>query len=158
MKKFFTLIMVALVATATIFPAYSLDDVDTTISTSDIEYFSNGSYAITTLENVSVSITRATSTKSGKKHVDFYNSDDELQWTVTVQGTFTYTGSSAICTSSSVSYSVADDAWKVKEAVASKSGNSAIGDFVVKRYVLLIPYQTENVNVVLTCSANGTLS
>ncbi len=158
MKKLFTLIMVVLVATATIFPAYSLDDVDTTISTSDIEYFSDGSYAITTLENVSVSITRATSTKSGKKHVDFYDSDDELQWTVTVQGTFTYNGSTSTCTNSEVSYSVSDSKWKVKEAVASKSGSSAVGDFVFKRYALLIPVQTESVHMTLTCSADGTLS
>lgn len=131
-----------------------------------IEYYEDGSYSIITVsveypaintpsQKASAAVTQIiTAAKSNS----FYNSDDELQWTVTLTGSFSYNGSSATCTQSSVSGTIYNSKWKVTSAVASKSGATAIGDFVVKRYTLLIPVQTVNVHLTITCSASGTLS
>lgn len=129
----------------------------------EVVYFEDGSYAIVTISEDPVlsdsqSSTKAAQTKSGSKSISFYSSNNVIQWTVTVSGTFSYDGSSATCTASSVSSVIYVNDWKVTSAVASKSGNKAIGDFTVKRYVLLIPVQTETVKLTLACSASGALS
>lgn len=98
------------------------------------------------------------STKSGTKNYSFYNSKSELQWIVSIHGTFNYNGSTSNCIKSSTSSQLINSTWKVKEAVASRKNNSAIGDFVVKHYMLGVPVQTKDVQLTLTCSPNGTLS
>lgn len=124
-----------------------------------IEYFEDGSYIVTTItEEANTSITRTTYGKTGSKTATIYNSDDEAMVVLKVTGTFSYTGSSSTCTASSVSYTIYNDNWKVTSATASKSGNKAIGEFTSKRYTLLIPVQTVNSTVTLTCSNSGTLS
>ena len=119
-----------------------------------IEYYSDGSYAITTLTENPVN--RAS--KGGSKSYSYYNSDNVLAWRVTLDGTFYYDGGTSSCTSSSVYYTIYNNIWKVTSAVASRSSNKAIGDFTVKRYLLLVPVQTETVRLTITCSPNGTLS
>ena len=157
MKKTISSILLLIMLFTTAIPCYAESRMSN-FDDSSIEFFSDGSYMTTTIQIESEASTRATSTKTGSKIDRFYDSDGVLQWTITLKGTFTYNGSTSTCTNSEVSYSVSDSKWKVKEAVASKSGSSAIGDFVVKRYALLIPVQTESVHMTLTCSANGTLS
>lgn len=134
--------------------------VGTTVESS-VEYFDDGSYAVTTItveENIGPASARAAKTVTGKKHKNYYSADNELLWTVTVHGTFGYTGTSVTCTKSSTSSVVYDNDWKVTSAVASKSGNKATGTFTVKRYLLGIPTTTKETSVTLTCNAKGVLS
>lgn len=127
---------------------------------SSVEYFDDGSYVVVTLDvDESVSAARATKTKSGGKSYKYYSAKDKLLWIVTVHGTFTYTGSKATCTKATTSSEVYDNDWKVTSATASKSGNKAIGNFTVKRYLLGIPTATKEVkDLTLICSASGVLS
>lgn len=127
---------------------------------SSVEYFDDGSYVIVTLDVAeSASATRATSKVSGSKYYNYYSSKDKLLWTVTITGTFTYTGSKATCTNATTSSEVYDNDWKVTSATASKSGNKAIGNFTAKRYLLGIPTTTKEVkDLTLACSASGVLS
>lgn len=124
----------------------------------NIEYFSDGSYMITTIETVDGISLMSTSTITGSKSYHYYNSKDVEQWTATIIGTFSYNGSSATCTSSSTSYTIYNSNWKVTEATATKSGNKAIGKFTVKYYFLGIPTKTIEYTLTLSCSANGVLS
>ena len=98
------------------------------------------------------------STVSKEKYTTHYNSNNEIQWEVCVKGTFTYTGSSATCTKSTVSYKIYNDHWKVTSAVASKSGRTATGEFTLKRYFLGVPTKTVNETLTLTCSNTGVCS
>lgn len=124
-----------------------------------IEYLEDGSYIVTTIaEEYNVAIARTTYSKTGSKTVTIYNSDDEKMVQLKLTGIFNYTGSSATCTSASTSYTVYNDNWKVTSATASKSGNKATGNFTSKRYTLLIPVETVNSTVTITCSNSGTLS
>ena len=120
----------------------------------EITYYADGSYTISTL---SAAPAKA-SIRTGSRSISFYNSKNEKQWTIAVSGTFSYNGSTATCTASSVSYTIHESIWKMSSATASRSGASAIGDFTVKRYLLLIPVQTENVRVTVSCSPSGVLS
>ncbi len=134
----------------TLIPSFAVSNTRT------IEYFEDGAYIVTEItEN---KITRATNTKSGSKTSKYYNSKNVLEWTVILNATFTYNGSTATCTSANNSYSIVNTAWKVTDAKSSRSGNTATGNFTVKRYALGIVTKTENRTLKLSCSANGTLS
>lgn len=155
MKKIVAVFLSVLMLLAFPVAAYA-DETDDTVVSSTVEYFEDGSYLVTTIEE-QPTLTRA-STKSGSKSSKYYDSDDELQWVVTVKGTFSYTGSSATCTSASTTYSIYDTSWKVTSATATKSGRTATGKFTVKKYVTFIPMITRNATVILSCSNSGTLS
>lgn len=124
-------------------------------SNESIIYFDDGSYIVTIITE---SPSRATKTKSGTKTLSHYNDDNEKLWDATLKGTFTYTGSSATCTNSTISYNIYNNNWKITSATASKSSNKAIGDIIAKRYVLGIPTKTVEQTITLSCSASGTLS
>ena len=125
----------------------------------NIEYLDDGYYIVTTVvvENENP-ITRATYGKTGAKTSTIYNADDEAMVTLKLTASFSYTGTSSSCTSASTSYTIHEDSWKVTSATATKSGNKATGNFTSKHYVLLIPVQTINSTVTLTCSNTGVLS
>lgn len=122
-----------------------------------VEYFEDGSYIVTELETSGIS-TFAASTKNYSKSASYYNSDNEKEWTITLSGTFSYTGSSATCTKATKSYKIYDDHWKVTSSSASKSGNKATGNFTVKRYLAGIPIRTVNKSLTITCSKTGVCS
>lgn len=119
-------------------------------------YLEDGNYIIITLEDITLS--RASNTKTGRRTLNYYNSDNEVLWKATLTATFTYTGSSATCTSASITYSVNDSSWQIISATASKSGNTATGNVIAKHYFVGIPIKTVNEAFYITCSATGTLS
>lgn len=128
----------------------------TVTTNSEVEYFDDGSYLVTEFTKTITPF--SSGSKSEGKTATYYNSDDEKQWSVTIWGTFTYTGSSATCTKASTSYTVYDSAWKVKEATASKSGRTATGNFLVKKYWLGIITKTVPMTVIMSCDNNGNIS
>ena len=136
--------------------ASAISEPQETAYTSYTTYFEDGSYIITTISEES-SITRAASSKTGQKTVTFYNSDNVAQWSATLKGTFTYNGSSASCTASSITHKIYSSNWKIASASATKSGNKATGKVTAKRY-LIIPVQTVEKTITLTCSESGVLS
>lgn len=122
----------------------------------DIKYYEDGSYVITEVEN-GISVFSSGS-KTQSKTSTYYDRDGERQWSVTLKSSFTYTGSSATCTSASVSYNIYDSAWKVKEANASRSGRTATGEFLVKKYWLGIITNTVPITIITTCDNNGNIT
>lgn len=154
MKKIVSLLSVILMI-AGLCPntAYAGEKVETE---SSIEYFEDGSYIVTRITESTIT-TFAAKTVSKSKSADYYE-NDTIAWTVTLSATFSYTGSSATCTSAKTSYTIYNDAWKVTSAVPSKSGNKATGTFTVKKYALGIPYKTVNKTLTITCSNTGVCS
>lgn len=131
--------------------AQSAQTVDT-----EIEYYEDGSYLVTQIES-GISLF-ASGSKTVTKYSSYYNSDSEIQWTLYLKASFTYTGSSATCTSASPSYKIYDSAWKVTKAEVSRSGRTATGDYVVKKYWLGIITKTIPVKIIATCDNNGNIS
>lgn len=153
MKKTNKIFAFILIFTLLIIPfnVFAQDNAET-----EFEYYDDGSYAVITVEE-EPSFARS-STKTGSKSYTYYNSSDVKQWTVTVKGTFSYTGSSATCTSASVSHTIYNTNWKKDTATASRSGRTATGKFVMKKYFLGVSVKTVNKTLTLSCSNSGTLS
>lgn len=121
-----------------------------------IEKLSDGSYFETII--IEEPNTRTSNTKSATKTVNYKNSKGSILWTVSVHGTFTYTGSSSKCTLSTVSTNIYDSNWKITSKSSSKSGNKAIAKATTKLYQSGVAIQTVSKTVTLTCSANGNMS
>lgn len=125
------------------------------ITSVNTDYFEDGSYYKTTIITYG---SRAAMTRSGAKKVEYVNSNDVLQWTYTLYGTFSYDGSSATCTAVSDSYSISNNSWHIDSHSCWKSGNTAYGTVTMNYKILGITTDTITKNVSLSCSANGTLS
>lgn len=124
-----------------------------------IETLEDGSYFHVIITEDASSISRSTQTISGSKYTTYHDSNGTALWTFTIYGTFQFIpGSSAGCVSSSYSINIYDSSWENSYASASKSGNQAVGDATFKKKVLLVTTNIEDVHLVLTCSAYGTLS
>ena len=159
MKKFVALLIAVLIIFSANITALAVVKAPTENTTTETIYFDDGSYieTILTIEESNIS-TFATKTVSGSKKIVFKNSDDVTQWSATLKGTYTYTGSSSTCTSSSIVYSISNDNWRITSATASKSGNKAIGNVTAKYYFLFVPTKTIEETITMTCSATGSLS
>lgn len=121
----------------------------------EIIYLDDGSYL--TVETVTNGI-RAAWSVTGNKVYTHYSASGSSNWKVVLTGSFTYTGSSATCTSSSVDVTIYDSSWYVIYKCASKSGNAAngsvtMGDKLDGETITKVP-----VDLTLSCDANGNLS
>lgn len=101
---------------------------------------------------------RSSGTKSAHKSQYYCDSNGNKLWSVTVSGTFTYTGSSSKCTKASVSTTVYNSDWKITNSTASHSGNSATATATAKKYYLSTIISTKPLSVTLSCDKNGNLS
>lgn len=159
MKKVIAFLLSLTLILTLYLPTFAATNTDHTVATTSIEYLEDGSYieTVITIKSSEYS-TFATKGITGNKTITHKNADGEAEWSATLKGTFTYTGSKATCTASSITYSIVNDNWKITSATASKSGNKAMGNVTAKRYVLGIPTKTVEKTVTLTCSSSGVLS
>lgn len=121
----------------------------------EIEYLEDGSYIVTTLQTIG---SRATNTKTGTRTKERYNNDDTLAWRIVLRGTFTYNGTTSVCTASTVTVNIYDTAYSKDSSSATKSGNTAYGSATIKRKVLGVTIATNTYNLTLSCDKDGNLS
>ena len=133
--------------------AFASEDTSASNENTYTTYFDDGSYSVTTITE-----SLARSTKSGSKATTNYDSSGKAMWKVTLNGSFTYNGSSATCTSASHSVTIYEDSWYVYSQNSYKSGNKAIAKVVMKKKLLGIVVETKEVNLTLACDKNGKLS
>lgn len=118
-------------------------------------YLSDGSYIVVELNT---SPARASSTVTGTKTYTCKDDNGTALWKAVLTGTFSYTGSSSSCTSSSCSVTIYDSAWYLVSKSASKSGNTATASVTMGKKVLGITVSTIPITINLSCDANGNLS
>lgn len=102
---------------------------------------------------------KAANTRVARKTQTVKNSSGTSLWYVKVEGTFTYNGSTAICTKSTVSAGSYMSNWKIISKTSSKSSNKASATAKANCYGSsgsLIDSLTKTVT--LTCHANGSVS
>jgi len=135
----------------------SLVAVSSFASVSEIEriYFEDGSFLTITIQEMD---SRATGTKSGGKTYTFTNNSGDVAWKAVIVGTFTYTGTTAVCTNSSCDVTVYDSAWYEVSKTVGRSGATATCELTMGHKVLGITVSKKNVSMTLTCDANGNLS
>ena len=126
----------------------------------EYEYFDDGSYIVTTItEEPAVSFARAGNTKTSSKTSKYYSSSGTAMWYVTVNGTFSYNGSTATCTNASVTAGSYSASWKISSKSSKHSGSSASGTAKATMYDTYGNYvKSATKTVTLTCSKTGTLS
>lgn len=120
------------------------------------EYFDDGTMLVTSITEELTN--RSSGTKSAHKSQYYCDSNGNKLWSVTVSGTFTYTGSSSKCTKASVNTTVYNSDWKITNSTASHSGNSATATATAKKYYLSTIISTKPLSVTLSCDKNGNLS
>lgn len=156
MKKIITtiIIVVSIFSNTNYIFAYETKSIENTF----IEViFDDGSYIETTIKQDCL-ITR-TSTTSGNKTSTFKDSNGKVLWSIKVSGYFSYNGSSATCTSSSISTTCSANNWKLSNKKSWKSGSSAYASATAKQYTFLgICTNTVDRTLKLTCSSSGKLS
>lgn len=150
MKKIITILTILSSILFLSFPVSALEQ------KKEIIQLDNGYYLETIIEETPT--TRASNQKTAKKTGNCKNAQGTTMFSVTVTGTFTYTGSSSTCTKSVASATSKNANWKISSKSASKSGNKATAKATAKRYVDGTAVETQNCTVTLTCSSNGSLS
>jgi len=132
---------------------------DTGLTTKQVEkeYYQDGSYAVieTTVEQHNdVTLLAAAKTKSAHTTYTYYNTNDEKAWDFTLNGTFSYNGTTAKATASSTSYNIYVSGWKCSDKKAWTTGATAKGSATFTYKSLM----SKDVTLGLKCSASGTVS
>ena len=153
MKRLISVLCV-LSAFLTLCPFHALAS-DDSHSDENIILFNDGSYIVVEL---SENLVRATNTKTQTKTSKYYNSNDVLQWTVVLTGTFTYNGTTSSCTASNCSITISNDNWYTISKASGKSGNTATADVTMGYKLLGITTTKKTLNMTLTCDKDGNFS
>lgn len=124
-------------------------------SSTEVVYLDDGGYLTI---YVSAIDTRSSTVKNGSKTYQYTNSNGEVSWKAVLNGTFTYTGSSATCTASSCTVTVYDSAWYQVSKTTGKSGGTATAELTMGYKFLGVTTKKVPVSMTLTCDANGNLS
>lgn len=123
--------------------------------------FDDGSYFVTALavgDSGNGMVTFASGTAKGTRTVSYYDAAGTKQWAVSLTGTFSYNGSSATCTSATISVNIINSVWKISSQSAGKSGNKAIGDAVIIRKFLGVTIDTRTIHLGIVCDKDGNVS
>lgn len=145
-----SLLLTVLLCCACAVPALAAD----TVGMTEVFYYEDGSYLTVEAATYNPCLSRASNTVSGKKTGTYRDSNGNVLWDFTVDGTFTYNGSTATATKATYSYNIYDSAWTLKSANAYCSGNQAIADATFNGGLLL----NRSTSVTLSCSGTGVLS
>ncbi len=161
MKKIFPCLLVCiLMLTTAIYPASAVSaEPSGTIISETTEYFEDGSSVTTTIRLEETNITRALQTLSGSKTKTKTNSDGDILYKLTVNGTFAiYSNGTVNATSATRSHTIVASGWSCKTSEAHTSGAKAIATGTFVKKVLGITTATQDLSVTLSCNANGNLS
>ena len=134
------------------FPAYAAEKPPVGVRTD----FPDGSYCITTItvEQIVPSVSDGTRYSiTGTKSNAYYNGDN-LQFTVSVRGTFTYDCNNAWATSSQYGYHISNTSWSFVSGSSSCSGATATATCTFHN----TNGSNRTLSVSLTCSPLGVLS
>lgn len=144
-------IFIVLTIAIFVFPMYA----NAAEKENNVVYFDDGSYMTT---EVITNRMRASGSVTGNKINTYYDSEGNAKWKAVLTGSFTYTGSSATCTSASINVTIYDSNWYVVSKSSSKSGNTASASVTMGGKMAGVTVSKVSANLNLSCDANGNLS
>ena len=153
MKKLFSLILIfcfiCVLAPENIHASTLTDEVTEII-------YQDDNYIITKTQTVyeTFPIARITKSKTASQKYDIMNTSGTVMATYTLTGTFSYSGSSATCTSANCTTST-NGTWHFTSKNAYAQRNQAIGSFSVEH---ITSGQIISDTLTLTCSPTGAIS
>ncbi len=159
MKKVISFFLTAvLVSSICLIPSFAVAPKagEEKIISTTVETLEDGCTLTTVLSEIET-MARQGGTKSGCKTATLRDKNGKAIWDVRLYGDFTYTGTSATCTHSSMDYTIYIGKWKATNMSPTRRGNQAKGAYTMKRYHLGICTQTESDTIILTCNTNGNL-
>ena len=118
-------------------------------------YFDDGSYIT---ETFSIIRSRASGSITGTKTRNYYDSEGTLDWKVDLTGSFTYTGTSATCTSSTCNVTIYGSSWYTVSKSSGKSGNTATASATMGEKLLGVTVRQVPVSLSISCDKDGNLS
>jgi len=163
MKKFFSLLASVLILISCFsLSAFAINNNESNHSNNEngkIEYFSDGSYAITTVASEETTLMRSTS-KTITKSIKVYNSDKEETCRLTLKAVFSVnTGTSVTCTSSTCSTTIYQNGWSIVSTSTSRSNKTsyatATATGTAKKKVLGITTKSIPLSTTITCYKDG---
>jgi len=136
---------------------------DNSVIQTDCKYIGDGLYIYTELNEYSLSADiPSTLSLSSTKNATLTSTITDSSGTVLVKyvlsASFSYNGSTALCTSSTYSTNVYASGWSFANTSSAKSGNVAYGSFTAVNKVMLITVQTINRNLSISCDKDGNIS
>lgn len=151
-KVWIALLVIAYVMSAIPFRAYASEQ-----EKDSVEYihYEDGSYLVIAVQEIN---TKSTTSKTGTKTYQHYASDGTVQWKAVLRGIFYYDGVSSYCTSSVCDVTIYNSEWYVASKNVSTSGNSALANLTMSRTRYGIVVDSRQINMSLSCDANGNLS
>lgn len=96
--------------------------------------------------------------KTGYKTTSCKNANGTVLWSVKVTANFSYNGTTATCTSSSVSTTINNSAWKISNKYSTRCANYGTATATGQEYINNKLVKSVTKTVKLTCSPTGTLS
>ncbi|MEI3338562.1 MAG: hypothetical protein V8R80_00245 [Eubacterium sp.] len=152
MKKLFIPFLTLFLLISTTLP------VQANVLNQQIEYYDDGSYIITVIEDVPSDITLLSTTVTKSKTSTYHSSTGEALWSITVTGTFTYGNGTSKCTSSSINTKIYNSNWSIGNKSSSANGNKASATATAIQYLKGHEVQRITKTVTLTCSSTGKFS
>ena len=122
----------------------------------EVEHLSDGGYFITEIiENDSPEETRAAGSKTGSKIGWYYDEQGNACWYVRVTASFSYNGSTSICSGVIICADKASSGWEIAVKTTSRTENSGTASATARHSS---DGKTFTKTVTLTCDKNGNLS
>ncbi len=116
-------------------------------------YFEDGSYIVTSIEEVSTWDMR---TKNYAKTRIYYDPDGVAEWKIILSGIFEYDGSSSTCTYSFCTVTIYNEnKWREVSKTAEKYGSTASCTVTMGELFLGITVSTHVHTLTITCDKDG---
>jgi hypothetical protein len=104
-------------------------------------------------ESSGASTRSTTHSKEARGVYSYYNANDVLCWSYTINATFLYDGTLVVCTDVSTSSDIYKSNWSAKNESHYKKSNVASGTITFKNATA-----SKTITLTLTCSKNGTIT
>lgn len=163
MKKLIILFLILILTYESPFPSIVTAQAATTLPCqAEIILLDDGNYFETTIVDTPATLpnisTLATTKSITKTKTTYYkNKNGDILWSVSINATFTYNGSTSTCISYSHSTTCPASTWKIKSVSSSKSGNSATAVAIATHTINNISNDYTK-SVTISCSKNGIVS
>lgn len=158
-KMIITFLLSFIVLTASTENVYAMEKPAQEVLVQKTQLENGDSLVITmNIDTTKSGLLRTTYERTASKTVSYKNSSGATAWTFTVNGTFTYNGSTSNCTKATDSYNVSISGWSCSSASSNTGGNKAIGTVKMNYYSIGVLLQTITETVTISCDANGNIS
>lgn len=169
MKKILTLFLIFSFLFSMPMNVFAAEQSSLEVLSSEYTYFEDGSYIVTTLVVERIELDTSNGVRSdsesyilkGHRYANGYDSNDELDWVVTLTGEFLVCPTcpmSGQCQSSKLSAVFYDTSWGMYDVDERCMSNNAYGACSMKDKFLGITTKIVELEMILTCDRYGNLS